>query len=106
MSGKRQETMFNALVDTRLSVLIGEPADTERAQISAKLSEALETTLGDILGGHLRDADTVDRVAPWARDLARGLHWRSLHAGSAGGELDASAMLDELAESALGPELR
>ena len=98
--------MFSALVDTRLSVQLGEPDETERARISDQLSGALRSILGDILGDDPIDVDTIDRVAPWARDLARGLHWEALHRDSRDDTFDPSAMLDELAEVPLDPVLR
>lgn len=71
--------MFNALVDTRLSMSLGEPDEAARAEISAVVAGALRSSLGDILGEGPIDIDVIDRVAPWARDLARGMHWRALH---------------------------
>jgi hypothetical protein len=98
--------MFNALVDTQLSVRLGEPDEAERGRISDQLSDALRATLGDILGNGPIDVDTIDRVAPWARDLARGLHWRALHDGALDEAFDPSAMLEELAGVPLDPVLR
>jgi hypothetical protein len=108
MSGNeaKDRSMFNALVDTRLSARVGEPDEAARSRISDQLNEALRSTLGDLLGEGPIDVDTVDRVAPWARDLARGLHWQALHSRTTEAKFDSRDVIDELAEADLAPALR
>lgn len=103
-TGGGEFPIFNALVDTRLSVRIGEPDTAARARISDQINEALRSTLGDLLGDGPFDVETVDRIAPWARDLARGLHWEAVHGQS--DNPDSEAIVNELADHTLTPALR
>lgn len=95
--------MFNALIDTRLCVRIGEPDEAARSRISAQLEDALRSRLGDLLGDGPFDVETIDRVAPWARDLARGLHWQAMYGRA--DTFEPRTVVTDLAEGSIDPAL-
>ena len=100
--------MFDALVDTRLSMSLGEPDETARAEISAAVAGALRSSLGDLLGEGRIGIEVIDRVAPWARDLVRGMHWRAQNRQTDARGFEMRSVIDRLAadplDQALGDE--
>lgn len=89
--------VFDALVDNRLSLALGEPEAAARAELDDELTGALRWTLGDVLGRIPADAEVIDRVAPWARDLARGLHWRAVQGRPRAQGFDMRSIMTRLA---------
>ena len=66
------------LIDRRLVDSIGPaPRDIAKA-ITAEVRAAVGQVLGGVLAPNVDPLDVVDAVAPWAADLARGLHWHGL----------------------------
>ena len=63
-------------LDTRLAGLIGSPDHLARGAIMRVLDDVIRDVLD--VGAHPLRVNYLDRHAPWARDLARGLHWLCL----------------------------
>lgn len=97
--------MFDALVDSRLSLVLGEPDAATRAELDEEMAEALRWTLGDVLGRIPADIEVIDRIAPWARDLARGLHWRALQGRPRAQNFDMRSIMTQLARRPMAEPL-
>lgn len=89
-------TVFDALVDNRLSLVLGEPDAGARSEIDRELVAALQWTIGDVLRWLPADVELIDRVAPWARDLARGLHWRAVQGQPRAQNIDVRSIMNRL----------
>lgn len=63
-------------LDPRLAMLIGQPDHAARLAIEPVLGDVVRQVLD--LGSDPLRVVYLDRHAPWARDLARGLHWLAL----------------------------
>ena len=83
-------------LDPRLAELIGSPDHGARRAIGRVLDDVILHVL-DIGSGPLRVV-YLDRHAPWARDLARGLHWLALGHSP---EPSTAELLDKLADRPL-----
>jgi hypothetical protein len=67
-------------VSTLLDPALGPTGDQASAAIAGICGDALCAALGPELAGKaLADPALLTRVAPWARDLARGLQYRDRH---------------------------
>lgn len=88
-------------LDPRLATLIGKPDHAERRAIEPVLEDVIRQVL-DVGSDPLRVV-YLDRHAPWARDLARGLHWLALGLSP---EPSTAEMLDILADRPLTDEQR
>lgn len=98
--------MFNALVDTRLSLVLGEPDAATRSEMDRELVTALQWTIGDVLTWLPPDVELIDRVAPWARDLARGLHWRAMQGQPRTQNIDVRSIMNRLAGTSIDEHLQ
>ena len=99
-------TVFDVLVDTRLSLVLGEPDAAACSEIDRELVAALQWTIGDVLRCLPADVELIDRVAPWARDLARGLHWRALQGQPRTHNIDVRSIMNQLAGTAIDKRLQ
>ena len=97
---------FDALVDSRLSLALGEPDAPTRAAIDDEVAEALRWTIGEILERGPTDIELIDRIAPWARDLVRGLHWRACHGLERTQDLDMRSIMARLARRPIDEALK
>jgi hypothetical protein len=98
--------VFDALVDTRLSLVLGEPHAAARADMDRDLVAAQQWTIGDVLRCLPAEVELIDRVAPWARDLARGLHWRALNGQPRTSNIDVRSIMNLLARSPIDENLK
>jgi hypothetical protein len=89
---------FDALVDSRLSLALGEPDAPTRAAIDREVDEALRSTIGEVTAWVPADAELIDRIAPWARDLVRGLHWRACQHVDRTSNIDVRSIMYRLAD--------
>lgn len=64
-------------MNTLLDPALGRPDQQAAAAITGICGDALQTVLGPGLAqSALADPQLLNRIAPWARDLARGLQYR------------------------------
>jgi hypothetical protein len=68
------------LLDPALTAALGEPDAATGDAIAGICDDALEDVLGTAVTAMVRaDRRLLPLVAPWVRDLARGLHYQSRH---------------------------